>query len=174
MKLIHISRPDTFVLPYVGGNPARWIDPWGLFIFASYDQATGKLYLYDLETGVGIFTEFHSGGPFGAAIPSGIYDILGHGGRQDFYRLEPVDIPYGDDIDQRTGRKEFRLHKPGGTTGCLTAKNWEEWNKAKSFIEQTKTLTVEVPSKWVNPIKRWRHPTETLPWYGRIIVIHSE
>jgi hypothetical protein len=151
-------------------------DPFGLFVFGSYDQATGKLYLYDLDTGQGIFAEFYSGGPFGAPVPNGMYDILFHGRKRDFYRLEPVDTPYGDDTDQRTGRSNLRLHKPGpvGSTGCITAKNWDEWNKVRSFIDKTKTYTVDVPSKWMSPKKRMMHPTERLLWFGRIIVIGSE
>jgi hypothetical protein len=152
----------------------RWIDPLGLFIFGSFNQATGKLYLYDTDTGAEMFADFFSGGRSGAPAPAGEYDILGHGGREEFYRLEPVDTPYGDDIQQRAGRGQFRLHKPGGSTGCITAKNWADWRKTKSFIDLTRTSTAEVASKWVNPIKRWMHPTETLPWYGRIVVYSSK
>ena len=153
----------------------NWADPLGLFVYGIFNKDTGKLILFDQETNGEMSARFFSGGPLGAAIPAGIYDILSREGRPDFYRLEPVDIPYGDDIDQRTGRGEFRLHKPGGSTGCVTAKTWKDWNRTKSFIEMTKTSSVEVYSKYVNPIKRLLNPkTETLIWYGRIFVTGSE
>lgn len=155
---------------YVGNNPVNFVDPLGLFIYGIYNQGTGQLILYDVDTGKSVSAQFFSGGSFGAAIPNGSYDILGHGGRQDFYRLEPVDTPYGNDTQERTGRNEFRLHKPGGSRGCVTATDKKAWQSVKSFIEQTQASSVQVPSQWVNPIKRWLNPTETLPWYGRIIV----
>ena len=158
---------------YVGNSPVNRVDPWGLFVYGSYDQRTGNLYLYDFATGQSVTAQFFSGGSRGEPIPSGTYDILGHGGRPDFYRLEPADTPYGDDIQQRTGRSEFRLHRPGGSVGCVTAKSGEDWKKVKDFIDATAAASVDVASKYLNPLMRWLYPTETLPWYGRIDVIGS-
>ena len=155
---------------YAGGNPVSFGDPMGLFVSGYFDHRTGTLFLYDLQTGKVVSSRFFSGGPRGAPVPGGTYDILGHGGRPNFFRLEPVDTPYGDDVQQRTGRSEFRLHQPGGSAGCVTAKDWNEWDKVKSLLEETERYSVQVPSKWISPIKRWLNPTESLPWYGRIIV----
>lgn len=167
---IGFAGGDVNVYGYVGSRPVNFVDPTGLFVYGIYNQGTGQLFLYDVDTGKSMSAQFFSGGSFGAPIPNGRYDILGHGGRQDFYRLEPVDTPYGNDTQERTGRDAFRLHKPGGSFGCITASDRKAWQAVKSFIEQTQALSAQVPSQWVNPIKRWLNPTETLPWYGRIIV----
>ena len=97
---------------YISSDPVNWIDPWGLLVVGVYDQKTGVLILQDLDTKEIVSGQFFSGDTTSDPIPNGSYDILIQEGRSDFYRLEPVDSLYGDDIDQRTGRSLLRLHKP--------------------------------------------------------------
>jgi len=155
---------------YVGGNPVAYVDPWGLWIYGTYDRSNGTLTLHDSEKGTTISGPFESGGkPFGDPIPNGVYDILERAGRDGFYRLEPVDSSYGDDRDDKTGRTHFRLHHPGRTLGCIAAKDDTNWTDIANFINSTKTDSVTVPSMSHWP---WSSPTETLPRYGSIVVIH--
>ncbi|MDB0520967.1 RHS repeat-associated core domain-containing protein [Ralstonia solanacearum] len=155
---------------YVNGNPLIYTDPLGLWVYGTYDRSTGTLTLHDLEKGTTISGPFESGGkPFGDPIPNGTYDILARAGRDGFYRLEPVDSTYGDDMDDKTGRTHFRLHHPGRTLGCIAAKDDKNWTDIENFINSTQTDNATVPtmSRWP-----WAPPTETLPRYGRIVVIH--
>ncbi|OPK46132.1 type IV secretion protein Rhs, partial [Ralstonia solanacearum] len=155
---------------YVNGNPLIYTDPLGLWVYGAYDRSTGTLTLHDLEKGTTISGPFESGGkPFGDPIPNGTYDILARAGRDGFYRLEPVDSTYGDDMDDKTGRTHFRLHHPGRTLGCIAAKDDKNWTDIENFINSTQTDNATVPtmSRWP-----WAPPTETLPRYGRIVVIH--
>lgn len=155
---------------YVLGNPISYTDPLGLFVFGVYNNATGKLWLSDLETGQTATGQFGSGGrPYGDPIPNGIYDVLQHPD-PDFYRLEPVDGSYGDDVHDRTGRDKFRLHRPGRTIGCIAAEDSDNWNQVRDFIRQTATETATVKTKSRRP---WASPTEQLLRYGRIVVINS-
>ena len=156
---------------YVEGNPLSFIDPMGLWITATYDQKTGNLYVYDDTTGTMTTGSFESGGkPWGASIPNGDYDLLGHPD-PDFFRLEPVDSSYGDDTDSRTGRDKFRLHRPGRTLGCIAATDRSSWDQIRDLIRNTRTRDqVPVNSKSRNPFSPRK---ETLPRYGRLTVVNS-
>ncbi|MBT9512811.1 MAG: hypothetical protein IV104_10735 [Acidovorax sp.] len=156
---------------YVGGNPLSYVDPMGLWITATYDQKTGNLYVYDDTTGTMTTGSFESGGkPWGAPIPNGDYDLLGHPD-PDFFRLEPVDSSYGDDTDFRTSRDKFRLHKPGRTLGCIAATDRSNWDQIRDLVRNTKTRDqVPVNSKSRNPFSP---KTEKLPRYGRLTVVNS-
>ncbi|HEY3491247.1 MAG TPA: PASTA domain-containing protein [Candidatus Deferrimicrobiaceae bacterium] len=158
---------------YVDGDPVSLIDPSGLFVIGRYDQRTGELHLSDFENGRSVSGKFFSGGPRGAPVPNGYYDILFHGGKgkEDFYRLESVDRIYGDDTHNRTGRTLLRLHRPGGSAGCVTSSDntWREWRSIKSFIDSTLTDSVKVRTKSRNPFIS----TDTLTRYGRIRVVGS-
>jgi RHS repeat-associated protein len=155
---------------YVDSNPLSYIDPLGLSVYGTYDRSTGTLTLHDQEKGTTISGPFESGGkPFGDPIPNGAYDILARGGRDGFYRLEPIDSTYGDDMDDKTGRTHFRVHRPGRTLGCIAAKDDKNWTDVENFINSTQTDNVTVPSMSRRP---WAPRTETLPRYGRIEVIN--
>ena len=156
---------------YVEGNPLRFIDPFGLWITAIYDHATGTLKVTDRETGNSRMISAESGGkPFGDPIPNGSYDILDRK-KDGYFRLEPIDEIYGNDTHEGTGRNNFRLHKPGRTIGCIAAQNNDSWDNIKNIILSTKTDYSEVISKSRNP---FASPTEKLIRYGRITVINSE
>lgn len=155
---------------YVHGNPVNFTDSIGLWVDGTYDRSTGMLTLVDKEKGVTITKPFESGGkPYGDPIPAGDYDILERGGKDGFFRLESVDSNYGDDLDQGTGRNQFRLHRPGLTVGCIAAKDKKDWDETEKFIKSTKSnqVTVQSKSRWP-----WSPSQEVLPRYGKIRVIN--
>jgi|GEM_PF-1442756 len=155
---------------YVVGNPLSYADPLGLFVTATYNHATGMLYAYDSDTGKLYSGPFESGGkPWGDPIPNGDYDILSDR-RVDFFRLEPVDSSYGDD-QTASGRREFRLHKPGRTMGCVSSTDAENWKSIRDAIRGSSGDSVDVLSKSRNPFNR--NALESLYRYGRLTVINS-
>ncbi|MEO8152099.1 MAG: IPTL-CTERM sorting domain-containing protein [Rhizobacter sp.] len=155
---------------YVGSNPLSGVDPLGLWVYGTYDRASGTLTLHDLEKDTTISGQFESGGkPWGDPIPQGQYDLLTREGRGGFFRLESVDAHYGDDMDDSSGRTNFRLHHPGRTLGCVAAKDEKNWADVNNFIISTATDSVSVDSKSRNP---FAPKTEALTRYGRIVIIH--
>lgn len=160
---------------YALGNPISGIDPLGLFVTGTYNVASGTLTLTDRTTGATISGGFFSGGrPYGLPIPNGQYDILEQAAKEGFFRLEPVDTPYGDDIQNATGRGLLRLHRLGPlgmSEGCITANENNTWKKVNDFIRGTLPKDrVQVQSKSRNP---FAPSTESLTRYGRITVINS-
>lgn len=146
-----------------------------MFVSGTYNAKTGTLTLTDTTTGGNISGQFFSGGkPYGLPIPNGQFDILEQAAKEGFFRLEPVDTPYGDDIQNATGRGLLRLHRLGPlgfSEGCITANENETWKKINDFIRRTSPIDkVQVLSK-----SRWPFsaPTESLNRYGRITVINS-
>ena len=145
----------------IGNNPLyRW-DDLGFEVNATYDKSTGKLTLTDKTLGKTVTADVESGGkPFGAPIPDGTYDILDpvrkdpQNGGEDFYRLEPKDKNYGDDIDETTKRDKIRLQRPGRTIGCIACKNRKEWEEVQKILTETEKTPVHVKSKSKNPFKR--------------------
>ena len=97
------------------------------------------------------------------------YDILDHP-KNDFFRLEPKDKSYGDDTHDPTGRDEFRLHKPGRSIGCVTAKSKSPWEKLRDMIRKTKTSTETVKSKSRSP---FAPKTESIKKFGELKVINT-
>ena len=134
---------------YAGNDPVNGVDPLGLLVFGTFNVATGLLTVTDADTGQTKMINAESGGkPFGDPIPVGQYDILDHP-KTDFLRLEALDVQYGNDRDDQTGRGEFRLHKPGNTIGCIAAK--DNWQEMRDLIRGAMATLSEVDSKWINP-----------------------
>jgi hypothetical protein len=157
------------------GQPTRE-DPQGATrVTATYDSATGKLTLVDLATGKSVTADYHSGGPLGDAIRPGTYHILEHG-RKDEFRLEPLDATYGDDYDDQTGRSLFRLHGPGRSAGCISAKTNDDWDPVRDLLKGTSVTDSKVNTYYnILSIPGWpliRIPTgtETLKNYGTLVV----
>src|SRR6266851_5321278 len=71
-------------------------------VAGTYDRATGKLTLVDLEDGRSVTADYLSGGKFGGPVPPGTYDILERAGKDEF-RLEARDATYGDDHEDSSG-----------------------------------------------------------------------
>jgi RHS repeat-associated protein len=160
---------------YVGAAPLTAVDPLGLHVVGVYDVSTGVLSLSDTATGGLQYGLFFSGGrPIGQPIPNGHYDVLEQGGRSGFFRLEPVDRPYGDDTHNATNRNVLRLHRLGPlgmSEGCITAEDNKNWAEVEAFIRGTPYVDeVRVRSKSRNPLAP---DFETLIRYGRIEVINS-
>jgi RHS repeat-associated protein len=155
---------------FVSNDPIRFVDPFGLLVFGTYDIGTGTLAVTDEDTGQTIVINAESGGkPFGDPIPDGNFDILDHP-KPDFFRLEPLDDHYGDDKDDKTGRNKFRLHRPGRTIGCIAAKEKAPWEKLRDMIRSTKTTQVSVDSKSFNPFAPKK---EIIKKFGEIRVIDT-
>jgi len=159
---------------YVKNNPVNAWDPLGLLVEATFSVETGIFAVRDLDTGETATMKAFSGGkPSGDPIPNGEYDILNCGKKDDFFRLEPNDESYGDDTHDETGRGLFRLHRPGGSLGCITAEDKEGWENVKKLIKKTKTTNVEVDTKyWI--FKSWRGNKETLTKYRTLKVTGSK
>ncbi|MER2491047.1 RHS repeat-associated core domain-containing protein [Catenovulum sediminis] len=150
---------------YGNNNPYKFIDPDGREVRAIYNS--GQLSVYDQDTKKRIVISAESGGkPFGKPIESGKYDILSHPDG-DFFRLEPKDDNYGDDTHEKTGRDEFRLHRPGLTIGCIAATDSKEWDSVKDVLNSTSTSKTEVDSKSRNPLASDKEPSTK---YGELWV----
>ncbi len=142
---------------------------------AEYDLSTQKFTVKDLDDPQKKSEmKAESGGkPIGQPIPEGDYDILEQAKKPDFYRLEAKDVPYGNDKQEKEGRTELRLHRPGMTYGCIAAKDSTEWKGVKSVIDSTKTSTVEVDSKSRLPSFLGGASKEKLKKFGTLKVIRS-
>jgi len=125
---------------YVEGDPVNLADPSGLLVQGYYFGDTGELYLFDMDTGDSVTGEFLSGGASGALpIPSGAWDILGLD--LDSFRLD-ADDGTRNDVHDSSGRTHFRLHGPGASLGCITARDVDEWYDVKKFIRGIGTSVV--------------------------------
>ena len=155
--------------PYVGGNPLNALDPSGMLVFAVYYKGTGQLTVTDLNTGETVIINVESGGkPFGDPIPNGVYDLLEQQRKPDEFRLDKQDETPYDDVDDATGRNNFRLHHPGRTIGCIAAKDWKDWNKVFNLINNTKTSTV--PDNFKPWWKFWSSPGSSRD-FGTLTVV---
>jgi len=113
-----------------------------MLVYADYARDTGVLTVTDYDTGERASMLAESGGkPWGDPIPKGAYEILNHP-NADFLRLDPIDSNLRNDVDDDSGRNHFRLHKPGNTTGCIAAKNDQDWQRVRDLIRRTRTKTV--------------------------------
>jgi RHS repeat-associated protein len=152
---------------YVGNGPLLGIDLFGLLVDASFDTATGVFTVTDRDTGESCSMNAYSGGnPWGDPIPKGSYSILDHP-NVDFLRLESDDASFGDDTHDATGRDKFRLHKPGRSIGCVTARDQAGWEKVRDLIRKTKTTESTVESKSWNP---FAPSTESVKNFGNLQV----
>jgi RHS repeat-associated protein len=164
---IDFAGGESNLYGYVANDPVNWVDPLGLEVDVIYDSASGHVDVTDRDSGEYASMEAYSGGnPYGKPIPSGSYDILDYPD-SDFLRLEPNDLPYGDDTHNATGRNNFRLHQPGRSMGCIAAKEKESWNKVRDLIRNTRTSVIDVESKSKLP---WKPKIEQLKKFGYLIV----
>lgn len=80
-------------------------------------------------------------------IPSGSWQILYHP-KDGFYRLDAIDARPRNDTHEPTGRDKFRLHHPGASSGCVTAKDWAEWQQLDAMLKATRTFKVTDYNDW--------------------------
>lgn len=165
------SRSSPQAYAYASGRPLVHTDPTGRLVAGVYLTSAQQLTLVDVDTGASVTADYSSGGqPTGDPVPAGTWDILEQEARAgEFYRLEHHDDVYGDDIHQPTGRDLFRLHRPGRSIGCITAKTADDWSAVYGLIEATRKGTKTVRSK-----ARFRAEDcddETLYHYGEIDVL---
>ncbi|MBS4096802.1 MAG: RHS repeat protein [Sulfuricella sp.] len=158
------------VYGYAKGNPLSKYDTLGLFVNGDYDLSSGQLTLTDPSSGKTVTIPAESGGkPFGDPISRGEYDILERQGRPDFYRLDKRDSSPYDDTDNDAGRGQYRLHRPGRTTGCIAAKDQKGWKEVDDLIKNTKD-TDQVPDNFKPWWKFWQTTPGSITRYGTITV----
>jgi RHS repeat-associated protein len=168
---IRFDGGDGNLYRYVNNNPISYVDPLGLEVDASFDVGTGLFTVTDRDTGASASMDAYSGGnPWGDPIPTGPFDILDHPDN-DFFRLEPDDSSYGDDTHNASGRDKFRLHRPGRSLGCITAKDQQVWEKVRDLIRNTKTSETEVKSK---SRITFASKTEKIRKFGDLTVTNSK
>jgi uncharacterized protein RhaS with RHS repeats len=153
---------DTNPYAYVANSPTLLTDQRGLEVRAVYNRQTGRLAVVDLETGEMSEAFAESGGkPEGDPIPGGSYDILDHR-KNDFLRLDPIDDEPMNDKWDPGGRREFRLHRPGRTRGCIEVPSWHDWDRIRDLVRATRAgLRFDRIKPWYRlepsgePIKRF-------------------
>ena len=115
---------------YAGSNPYLTCDPSGLIIQAKFFRGEGILQIYDQDSPGSVYEvnarsgcTFRSDGTFAErfdeTIPLRKYQILAHG-RDDWFRLDPVDRYPLNDVHEPSGRDAFRLHPGSNSVGCMT------------------------------------------------------
>ena len=107
-------------------------------------------------------------------IPNGVYDILDNKStknHKEWFRLDKQDENRYDDMDDETGRGQFRLHLGRESWGCITISNSQEnsnktWNVLSDIFNNTSVGSVKDNGSW-NPFK-------TLINYGILSVIGKD
>ena len=118
-------------------------------MFGVYDLSSNYLVIHDEDTQKTIVMCAESGGkPFGDPIPEGIFEIFERNGRDEFYRLDPIDFVPRNDTHDPTDRTKFRLHKPGRTVGCVAVKEecQECWQNLLHMMANTRAINTNVTS----------------------------
>ncbi|MDZ7902501.1 MAG: RHS repeat-associated core domain-containing protein [Rheinheimera sp.] len=156
---------------YANNNPYKYVDPDGMEVRSVYNDETNTLSMRDQDTKERVVIDAFSGGSYSDGdfepIPEGTYAIL-FSPRDNFFRLEAIDSKFGDDIEETTGRTQFRLHHFGRSEGCVTAKDDQGWQKVKKMLKNTSTTSTTVDSKSKNP---FAEKTESSVKYGELKVV---
>jgi len=177
---------------YAGNNPVKYVDPTGreidaFFVITHYERtedgitAHGILTVTCRDSGEIISTPAFTGGVgrdlrdgVSLPLPLGEYKILDRAGKTDRYRLEPMDYNPGNDIADGLFpvQEEMRLHGygTGQTFGCLSVINDSDFNDINIMLQNTSKSTMNVYSRYRNPIKRLLNPVETLTQYGTLTI----
>lgn len=146
-----------------------------------YNLKTGDLAVYDSVTGKTEHGTFKSGpegvmsrifpGVLGNPIAKGDYAILQRGSK-DGFRLEKYDEHFGNDVVESSGQDELRMHGPGNSTGCVTARDQNEWGSVQSLIRGRQVSEMSVDSKSMKDrlLSPGAQNTERLPFYGTLHV----
>jgi len=128
---------------YTAGDPVNRIDSTGLLVQVEFHRPSGTVFVMDLDTGEAAIGVFRSGGDFGTdPIELGEYEILEHPETDRRLRLDAVDAKPRNDVHDPSGRKEFRIHGPGRSLGCITALDVGEYDPVISIIRTTRTELV--------------------------------
>ncbi|HZH88778.1 MAG TPA: RHS repeat-associated core domain-containing protein [Chitinophagaceae bacterium] len=101
----------------------------------------------------GIITRDLESDPKQLPIPNGRYDLLEYEGRDNWYKVDPIDSSRYDDHHQgelNSGgetRSGYRLHIGGLSHGCITCDNSQgsrddEWNVLETILNNTSKTSV--------------------------------
>jgi hypothetical protein len=107
-------------------------------------------------------------------IPNGVYDILDNkstNSHKNCFRLDKQDSNRYDDIDNVSGRSNFRLHIGRESWGCITINYQQDdvkeiWDLLSYIITTTSNETVRDNGDW--------NPFRTLTKYGILTVIGDD
>ena len=154
---IGFAAGDTNLYAYVGGDPIGLVDVTGLMVLAVYNHSHQFLWVLSadmggISTAVGTFDSgygWRNDGlmpwlanrlvPNQGPLPQGLYEIFAPPRGGSFYRLDPMDGAPRNDTHDASGRSLFRLHGPGGSTGCLTAQDDESWARILAVLKAART-----------------------------------
>jgi hypothetical protein len=137
----------------------------------TFNRKNGVLTLTDTDSGQTVTASAESGGkPYGDAIPAGKYEIL-KGKDGDTYRLDALDSAPRNDKFDGIGRGEFRLHRPGMTTGCVEVPDSSAWSRVRSLLSTTSTTTVTDMATYEKFWGLWtKTPNEPILRFGTLTV----
>jgi hypothetical protein len=138
---------------YVESGPVSVIDPSGLQVSGTFNLGSGVIKLSNGK-GQSVSAFAFSGTPGytdrsgpNAALPAGEYRI-GYDSKDGYFTLDPIDDIPNNDKHDATGRGRFRLHIPGGSTGCIAIGRGVKDRNDPSAVSAWLALKQFVENNW--------------------------